>query len=65
MKGAVLRTGRILTLHPFEGTVGKLDIFLEEPSWHPIDSVGGGSVRKPVIPCVNASLGGWSDGAAR
>ena len=38
MKGAVLRTGRILTLHPFEGTVGKLDIFLEEPSWHPIDS---------------------------
>jgi hypothetical protein len=38
------------TLHPFEGTVGKLDIFLEEPSWRPIDSVGGGSVRKPVTP---------------
>src|ERR1700733_16012860 len=48
---------RILTLHPFEGTVGKLDIFLEEPSSHPIDSVGGGSVRKPVTPCVNAGAG--------
>src|SRR5208282_5039930 len=42
---------------PLEGTVGEIDIFLEEPSWHPIDSVGGGSVRKPVTPCVNAGAG--------
>src|ERR1700694_1773380 len=62
----VLRTGRILTLHPWEGTVGKPGLALGEPSLHPIDSVGGGSVRKPVYTCVNAGVGkAGSNGAAQ
>ena len=46
----VLRTGRILTLHPWEGTVGKPASALGEPSWHLIDNLLRGSVRKPCIP---------------
>ena len=49
--------GRIVTLHPLEGTVGKPASALGEPSLHPIDSVGRGSVRKPVYTCVNAGVG--------
>ena len=33
----MLRTGRMLTLHPWKGTVGKPASVLGEPSWHPID----------------------------
>jgi hypothetical protein len=62
----VLRTGRIVTLHPWEGTVGKPTSALGEPSWHPIDGVFRGSVRKPVYTCVKTRVsGGLSDGAAR
>jgi hypothetical protein len=54
------------TLHPWEGTVGKPRLALGEPSLHPIDSVGGGSVRKPVYTCVNAGVRrAGSDGAAQ
>jgi hypothetical protein len=64
--GTVLRTGRISTLHPWEGTVGKPGLALGEPSLHPIDSVRGGSIRKPVYTCVNAGVGNAeSDGAAQ
>src|SRR5450759_4582734 len=42
----------MLTLHPWEGTVGKPASALGEPSWHPVDSVFRGSVRKPVYTCV-------------
>jgi hypothetical protein len=45
-------SGRILTLHPFEGTVGKPASALGETSWHQIDGVFRGSVRKPVYTCV-------------
>jgi len=61
----VLRTGRIVTLHPWEGTVGKPASALGEPSWHPIDSVFRGSVRKPAYLRKTRVSGGWSDGAAR
>jgi hypothetical protein len=53
----VLRTGRIVTLHPWEGTVGKPASAIGERSLHPIDSVSRGSVRKPAYTCVNAGAG--------
>jgi hypothetical protein len=62
----VLRTGRIVTLHPWEGTVGKLASALGEPFLYSIDSVGRGSVRKPAYTCVNAGFGrSGADGVAQ
>src|ERR1700685_856098 len=51
-RSAVLRTGRILTLHPWEVTVGKPARALGELSWHRIDSLFRVSVRKPAYTCV-------------
>src|SRR5260370_14184870 len=54
----MLRIGLILTLHPWEGTVGKPAGALGEPSWHSMDSVFRGSVGKPVFTCVKTQASG-------
>ena len=62
----MLRTGRIVTLHPWEGTVGKPASAHGETSWHPNrDRVPGFREETRVYLLKTRLWGGWSDGAAR